>query len=291
MQIFALGVFLLMAKSESPLVDAKNIPLGKSVIIDARSGPGAFERYQSSHLETALFADLDKDFSRKPGDAAYGGRHPLPEIKDFAAFLGRLGITPATDVVVYDDKSGANAAARLWWMLRAIGHQKARVVDGGLTAILKAGLPMSSTPHIPSPVGPYPSGDWRLPTVTIDDVKAAAGDQGWVVIDVREAYRYRGESEPIDLIAGHIPGAINIPYLSNLTEDGLFLSPEELASRYRVALGHRDPSHVIVHCGSGVTACHTLLAMEQAGLKGASLYVGSWSEWSRRDLPVVTEEH
>jgi thiosulfate/3-mercaptopyruvate sulfurtransferase len=137
---------------------------------------------------------------------------------------------------------------------------------------------------------PYPAKTWRMPTVTIDDVQAAAKDADALVIDVRGGYRYRGEREPIDLIAGHIPGAINIPYLDNLNDDGTFREKEEIASHYGHAVDHRDPASIIVHCGSGVTACHTLLALEHVGITGANLYVGSWSEWSRRDLPSGTGE-
>jgi len=276
--------------SISPLINAKDILLKKKdvVIIDTRSGPDAYTRYNANHLEGAFHADLDRDLSQKSTDPAYGGRHPLPEVKDFAILLGTLGITPSSHVIVYDDKGGANAAARFWWMLRAIGHSRVQVVDGGLEAIISEGLPISSAKQEPVGTSPYPVNEWKLPMATLVDVKSAVKDPEALVIDVREAYRYRGEREPIDLIAGHIPGAVNIPYLNNLTEDGRFRSAEELASMYNDALGGRDPSSVIVHCGSGVTACHTLLALEQAGVKGASLYIGSWGEWSRRDLPIAT---
>jgi thiosulfate/3-mercaptopyruvate sulfurtransferase len=273
--------------TSSPLINPRDINMGNATtIIDARSGPDAFERYQANHLVGALHVDLDKDLSQKPKDPAYGGRHPLPEVQDFAAYVGTLGITPATPVIVYDDKNGANAAARFWWMLRALGHEKIQVVDGGLDAIIREGLPLTRHHQKPSSATPYPTEGWKLPTVNIDDVKAAANDPDSLIIDVREAYRYRGEKEPIDLVAGHIPGAVNVPYVNNLSESGSFRSAEDLASLYQDALGPREPSNVIVHCGSGVTACHTLLALEQAGIKGASLYVGSWGEWSRRDLPV-----
>jgi thiosulfate/3-mercaptopyruvate sulfurtransferase len=278
-----------MPVTTSPLISPKNIPSGNDVIlIDARSGPDAFDRYQSGHLENALHADLDRDLSQKPKDAAYGGRHPLPDVKVFAAFVGRLGITPETHVIVYDDKSGANAAARFWWMMRALGHAKIQVVDGGLNAIVREGLPMTSDVRVPQAAKPYPADQWQLRIADIEDVEVAVKDPDALVIDVREAYRYRGEREPIDLIAGHIPGAINIPYLNNLNDDGTFRSAEELSSIYKQALDNRNPKNVIVHCGSGVTACHTLLALDQAGIQGANLYVGSWSEWSRRDLPVGT---
>jgi thiosulfate/3-mercaptopyruvate sulfurtransferase len=270
----------------SPLISPREITLGNAIIIDARSGADAFERYRKSHLVGALHADLDRDLSQKASNPAYGGRHPLPDVKDFAAYVGRLGITPMTPVIVYDDKNGANAAARFWWMLRALGHENVRVVDGGLDAILRDGLPMTSDIQNPASTASYPAVEWRLPTVDLEEVKKAANEPNALIIDVREAYRYRGEKEPIDLVAGHIPGAINIPYLSNLSDDGRFRSAEDLAAQYKAAIGQRDPSNVIVHCGSGVTACHTLLALEQAAIKGANLYVGSWSEWSRRDLPL-----
>jgi len=275
----------------SPLINPRDVALGNAIIIiDARSGPDAFDRYQASHLAGALHADLDKDLSVKPKDPAYGGRHPLPDAKDFAVYVGKLGITPTTSVIVYDDKNGANAAARFWWMLRALGHEKVQVVDGGLEAIVRQGLSMTSGYQQPLPKSPYPGEGWKLPTVNIEGVQAAAKDPDSLVIDVREAYRYRGEKEPIDLVAGHIPGAINVPYVNNLSENGSFRTAGDLASQYQEVLGTRDPSNVIVHCGSGVTACHTLLALEQAGIKGANLYVGSWSEWSRRDLPVGVGE-
>lgn len=273
--------------SSSPLIKPGEISFEKgNIIVDTRSGPDAFERYRANHLEGALHADLDKDLSKKTDDAAVGGRHPLPEIREFAVFLGKLGIMPSTHVIIYDDKAGANAAARFWWMLRAVGHKNVHVVDGGLDAIIRAGLPMSSQIIQPVATTPYPVSEWKFPTVSLDKVKNAANDANALVIDVREAYRYRGEREPIDLVAGHIPGAINIPYLNNLREDGSFRAPEDLASLYEKEIGSRKSENVIVHCGSGVTACHTLLALEHAGISGANLYVGSWSEWSRNDLPV-----
>ncbi|MCF2490955.1 sulfurtransferase [Dyadobacter sp. CY347] len=260
----------------------------KAIIIDARGGPDAWERYRSAHVENALFVNLETDLSEKSDNAAHGGRHPLPAPKIFGAFLGKLGITPEAVVVVYDDKKGANAAARFWWMLKAAGHEKVFVVSGGIEALQKEGFAITKgTPENPVAVHDYPFTDYQLPRVDADEVADAAENQDFLVIDVRENYRYVGESEPIDLVAGHIPGAINIPFAGNLDKDGNFLSSEELAEKYKSALGSRDPKHVIVHCGSGVTACHTLLALADAGLEGAALYVGSWSEWSRNDRPVA----
>ncbi|MCE7068530.1 sulfurtransferase [Dyadobacter sp. CY326] len=260
----------------------------KTVIIDARGGPDALERFRSAHLENALFADLETDLSEKTPNAAHGGRHPLPAPATFAKLLGKLGITPETTVLVYDDKKGANAAARFWWMLKAAGHAKVYVVSGGLDSIIKANLPISKGISTPTSAADYPFTNWTLPIADADQVAESAENPEFLVIDVRENYRFIGESEPIDLVAGHIPGAENIPFAGNLDKDGNFLSSEELAEKYKSALGGRDLTKVIVHCGSGVTACHTLLALSEAGLDGASLYVGSWSEWSRNDRPVAT---
>jgi thiosulfate/3-mercaptopyruvate sulfurtransferase len=282
-----------MTKINSPIINAADVQQhlrdAGTVLVDARSGADAYQRYQAAHLQGALHVDLDKALSEKPADPASGGRHPLPDIGKFTTLLGNLGITPATRVIIYDDKNGANAAARFWWMLKAVGHEQVQVVDGGLNSIQQQGLPLSSAIPSPSQKGAYPATAWKRPTATIDAVAKAAADPGFLVIDVREGYRYRGESEPIDLTAGHIPGAINIPYLQNLDKDGSFLPAETLAAQYKEALGKRAPAHVIVHCGSGVTACHTLLALEHAGITGASLYVGSWSEWSRTGRAIARE--
>lgn len=262
----------------------------KFIIIDARSGPDAKEKYNTSHLKGAFYVDLETDLSRKSPDAAQGGRHPLPTVATFTVFLGKLGITPESQVIVYDDKNGANAAARFWWMLRALGHQQIQVLDGGFQAAIDAGFPTSSGAETPHSTTAYPANSWQLPIADIDEVAQKAQALDAVVIDVREAGRYAGEFEPIDLVAGHIPGAINIPFVSNLDADGAFLSPEQLKTKYTETLGNIDPDDVIVHCGSGVTACHTLLAMAQAGLQIPKLYVGSWSEWSRNDRPIAPEK-
>jgi thiosulfate/3-mercaptopyruvate sulfurtransferase len=283
-----------MTNITTPLIKAsdvaKSLKNKNTIVIDARIGPDAETRYKAGHPEGALHVDLDRDLSQKPVNAAMGGRHPLPEVKNFSALLGKLGITPAAHVIVYDDKNGANAAARFWWMMRAAGHDLVQVVDGGLDAIMKENIPLTSEAPEIKQAAPYPFTQWKLPTVNIDAVAAAAKDPDALVIDVRESFRYRGEREPIDLTAGHIPGAINIPYVDNLKTDGTFADAEKLASNYKKAIGNRKPENVIVHCGSGVTACHTLLALEQAGIKGAQLYVGSWSEWSRNDRPIATGE-
>ncbi|MCB2377220.1 sulfurtransferase [Hymenobacter sp. BT635] len=260
------------------------------VLLDARSGPEARQRYQAGHLPGALFVDLEQDLARPPADAAQGGRHPLPPITDFARLLGQLGIGPATTVVVYDDKSGANAAARVWWMLRSAGHTAVQVLDGGLAAAQAAGFALTDTPERPVPVSPYPVSFWQLPLAPTSEVQQASATGKALIIDVREAVRYRGETEPIDLIAGHIPGAVNVPFAGNLDAAGHYLPAPELRAKYEAVLAGRPPQQVLVHCGSGVTACHTLLAFAQAGLEIPKLYVGSWSEWSRNDFPMAIGE-
>jgi thiosulfate/3-mercaptopyruvate sulfurtransferase len=276
----------------SPLIEITDLLLtdkSNLVIIDARGFAGSYDRYLAGHLEGALFVDLDRDLAAVPDDAANGGRHPLPPVQKFADLLTRLGISPHTHVVVYDDKFGANSAARFWWMLKAIGHQQLQVLNGGLQSAIDHGVTLSIEIAVPKPGEPYPVSSEFKGTVAIDEVGQAAHNQGQLVIDVRENARYLGQTEPIDLVAGHIPGAINVPFNTNLDEKGRYRSADELKAAYTQTFGNVKPEDVIVHCGSGVTACHTLLALEHAGLPGAGLYVGSWSEWSRRDLPVGKE--
>jgi len=253
------------------------------IIIDA----GSSMSYGTQHLKGAVYADLNQDLAAIPEDASKGGRHPLPEPRQFGQVLARLGITPDSHVIVYDDKNGALAASRFWWMLRAAGHEKIQVLNGGLTAAVKAGFPLSDLVEMPLPVAEYTFTNWNLPLAFIDEVEMAAAGAENVVIDVREAARYNGETEPIDLIAGHIPGAINVPYGSNLDENGLFIKPEIIGQKYIDALRDVNAANAIIHCGSGVTACHTILAMHYAGLPVPKLYVGSWSEWSRNDKNIA----
>ncbi len=276
----------------NPLITAQELAeilhKRRPVLIDARSGPNARAKYEQEHLAGAQFVDLDRDLADVKPDAAQGGRHPLPEPEKFAALLGSLGIAHGTHVVVYDDMSGANAASRFWWMLRAAGHPQVQVLDGGFQAALAAGIPVRGGQEHARATEPYPFKAWELPTIGMEKVAKAVHDPDWLVIDVRDAARYRGEVEPIDLVAGHIPGATNVPFQSNLAADGRFLSPEELREKYAATLGKRPMEQVVVHCGSGVTACHTALALDHAGLGIPTLYVGSWSEWSRNDRPIGT---
>jgi len=257
------------------------------VLVDAQSGPDADSRYQARHLAGAVHVDLDRDLADVPADAAHGGRHPLPDVARFAHVVGQVGIDPASHVVVYDDKGGANAAARFWWMLRALGHDRVQVLDGGLSVAIAAGCPTGAGAEVSPAKPPYPATGWVLDTALADEVAAAGADPARLVIDARDAARYRGESDPFDPRPGHVPGAINVPLATNLGPDGRFLAPTALAEKYGVLLGDRAPEQVIAHCGSGVTACHTLLAMERAGLRGARLYVGSFSEWARSGRRVA----
>lgn len=254
-------------------------------ILDARAGPEGRRAYERQHLVGAVYADLEADLAAPTDAPERGGRHPLPPLERWTDTLGRWGIGPQTPVVVYDDRGGMMAAARAWWMLRAVGHQEVHVLDGGLPSALEAGLPTTDRPPQLEARPPYPAQRWRLPTADADTVERVRTDPGWRVLDVRAPERYRGETEPLDPVAGHIPGAVNLPCTGNLSERGGLHAPDELAARYRELLGDVSPDRIVVSCGSGVTACHTLLALEHAGLSGASLYVGSWSEWCRSGRP------
>lgn len=260
------------------------------VLVDATNGVTAFQNYTKSHLKGALFVDVNTQLADIKEDVSIGGRHPLPTLEQFSKTLSHLGITPETWVVVYDDKNGANAAARFWWMLRSIGHDKVQVLSGGIQAAIQAGFPTSSAVEVPTQVEPYPIQSWQWPTIDLLGMDAMIQKDSFVVIDVRESQRFRGETEPIDLVAGHIPGATNIPFMENLDANGFFLSPEELKAKYQKVFENIPEENRVVHCGSGVTACHTLLALAIADMPMPKLYVGSWSEWSRNNRKIVTEK-
>lgn len=250
-------------------------------VFDVRTGPNAKEEYQKKHLKNAVFVDLNHHLA-EIDDPKDGGRHPLPKFGDFIKTLERLGIDKDSDVVIYDDKNGANAGARFWWMLKAAGHKKVSILNGGLQFAESQDYPLASGDES-YPETEYISEvhDWQLPQVWIDDVKGAAENPEYLIVDVRESQRYEGITEPIDLVAGHIPNAENFPFSDNLDENGLFKSPEILNEKYTEFFKNRDSNKIIIHCGSGVTACHSLLALDYAGFELPNLYVGSWSEWSR----------
>jgi thiosulfate/3-mercaptopyruvate sulfurtransferase len=241
--------------------------------------PQAGERaHAAGHLPGAWYAHLERDLSGpKPAQGAIqGGRHPLPERRALAARMGAWGITPETLVVAYDAQ-GASYAARAWWLMRWMGHAQVVVLDGGLAAWQQAGGALVTGPS-PSqrPEADYPAAAPAMPTVSAADLLTPHGRQ--IVIDARAPERYRGEVEPLDAQAGHIPGARNRFFKDNLAPDGRFHSVSTLRAVFQ-AHG-LAPQEVVHQCGSGVTACHNLLAMAAAGLHGAKLYPGSWSEWS-----------
>ena len=248
-------------------------------IVDCRFDLGDIEAgrsaYANSHIPGAVYAHLDDDMSGPivPGRT---GRHPLPDAADFARTLSRLGISNQSQVALYDD-SGGSMAARMWWMLRWIGHQAVAVLDGGWSAWTAAGLPTSSGVETPQPASFTAS---PRPELVVDatEMLAKTASGGALVIDARGADRFRGENETHDPIGGHIPGASNLPHTGNLRA-GHFRDPAELAARFSELMGNRPPSEVIFYCGSGVSACHNALALEHAGIGEARLYPGSWSDW------------
>ena len=259
------------------------------IILDARVGKDAKENYLQNHIKGALFINLDEDLAEIGENAAFGGRHPLPKISKFAEVLQNLGISEDSHVVVYDLANGGNAAARCWWMLRAFGLEKVQVLSGGFQTAEKFGIDTNSGEENSIKTEINAPKNWLLKTSTLEEVEKEIAENSVTVIDVRDAYRYRGESEPIDLVAGHIPGAINIPFSENLDENGEFLSREILKEKYQILLSDK-PEKLIIHCGSGVTACHTILALDYAGFPIPNLYVGSWSEWSRREGKEIARE-
>ena len=280
-----------MKKDPSPIIKPADLialkQTTKLIFVDVRTGLNAYENYAKTHLKGALFVDLETQLATKSADAADGGRHPLPSVEKFVEVLTELGVSNDSHVVTYDDKNGSNAAARFWWMLKAVGHTKIQVIDGGLQAAIAAGFPIGSNEEKPLTSTPYKAEKWVLPLVTIDEVEKATHDDKMLIIDVRDKARFDGLTEPIDLIAGHIPNAVNVPFGGNLGENGFYEDPSVLKAKYSEILENRAINEVIVHCGSGVTACHTLLAMAHAGMEIPQLYVGSWGEWSRNDLPMV----
>ena len=235
------------------------------------------EGYAAGHLPNAVFADIETVLSgAKHGlDGVFRGRHPLPEKEALAQALREFGIDDDTQVVAYDAHGGM-FAARLWWLLRWLGHEAVAVLDGGMAAWQALGRPLSTE----TPAKPRGSLTVRapfVPTVTVREVMDNLESGQRIVIDARAADRFRGENETIDPVGGHIPGARNRFFKDNLQADGRFKAPEDLRAEFGALVD--DPQRAIMQCGSGVTACHNLLALEVAGMPGASLYPGSWSEW------------
>lgn len=243
------------------------------------------QAYAKGHIPGALFMHADRDLA---GPLTGGnGRHPLPDIDSFAARLGACGVGPDTQVVAYDNEGGV-FASRLWWMLRWLGHDKVALLDGGMAGWRRAKLPLETEVRPVAPVRFEP----RVRDIQVDTahVLAHLRSPAMLLIDARSEERYAGENETLDPVAGHIPGAINRFFFDNLDDAGCFFKPaEELRAEFDDILDGRDPRTVVQQCGSGVTACHNMLAMEIAGLHGSKLYVGSWSEWcSDPSRPVAT---
>jgi thiosulfate/3-mercaptopyruvate sulfurtransferase len=266
-----------------PLITAEDALelIEEAVFLDARAGADAPEAYGEAHLRGARRVDLETDLS-KVRDPALGGRHPLPSLDAWRARLGDWGITPSTPVLIYDAGGGGMAAARAWWMLHALGHEQLAVVDGGWQALQEAAAPLESGEPRWESTDPYPSTVAAWPIVDAELVEVRRSDTAWRLIDARAPERYAGIVEPLDPVAGHIPGALNRYWQSQLDDRGRFISLSELRNEYASVLGDVPPERVICYCGSGVTACHLLLTMEACGLTGARLYVGSWSEWCRQ---------
>lgn len=255
------------------LVDAR---FTASALAPGGDPDAGLKAWRASHLPGAVHAHLNRDLSDL--SVAGHGRHPLPDPEAFARWLGGQGIGPDTQVVAYDAADGAMAAARLWWLLRLIGHQRVAVLDGGLAAWQAAGLAETAdVPSVPA-LPPYPGTFDMAMVVSADEVLARLADApGWL-LDARNGERFRGEVEPIDPVAGHVPGAISRPLGLNL-RDGRFRPAAELKAELATLLHGHASADVVVMCGSGVTACHLLLALEVAGLHGARVYADSWSGW------------
>ena len=248
--------------------------------------PAAGRRaYEAGHIPGAVHVDLDTVLSGSKTSTT--GRHPFPDRDAFAAAIAGFGVSNATQVVAYDAADGMYAA-RLWAMLRWLGHAKVAVLDGGLAAWTAEGGALQTTP-VPHRRGTLQPGASMLPLVDYDTVRAASVTGARLIVDARAPDRFRGENETLDKVGGHIPGAVSRVFRSNLAETGRFKPAETLRREFTALLAGIGPAAVISQCGSGVTACHNLLAMEVAGLPGAALYPGSWSEWSSRPgSPIAT---
>ena len=257
----------------------------RHVLTDAQAGQAA---YAAGHIPGAFFLHQDHDLALH-GDGSTG-RHPLPDPATLAAKLASIGLAPGQQLVAYDDQGGAQAG-RLWWLARWLGHAPVAVLDGGLPAWQQSGFPITTD----TPVAPRTVSEWQAaspaaaPSVRVDDLVTNLLSKQWQVVDARTSERFDGKTEPVDPVAGHIPGAINRPMQQNLRPDGRFKPAEVIRREFEQLLGDQAPEQVVHSCGSGVTACHNLLAMEFAGLSGSSLYPGSWSEWcADPDRPVGT---
>ncbi|MBK0026696.1 sulfurtransferase [Stenotrophomonas sp. S48] len=279
----ALGESIRVVDARATASTAVRVVDARASLADPQAGAG---QYAAGHIPGAVYADLNHDLSDL-GRSGHG-RHPLPDSDAFAATLGQWGITPETQVVVYDGSDGSMAAARLWWLLRLIGHSRVAVLDGGMAAWLAAGQPVVTGRSEVAAQPPYPGRFDSTQVASADEIAARLKHApGWLV-DARAGERFRGEVEPLDPVAGHVPGAVNRPFALNVA-DGRLRDAQELRAELQSVIGNQDPQRVVLMCGSGVTACHLLLAMESAGLNGARLYADSWSGWvSDSSRPVAT---
>jgi thiosulfate/3-mercaptopyruvate sulfurtransferase len=238
-----------------------------------------YAQYVAQHIAGAQHADLDEHLAtHDPALRVNGGRHPLPQREVFAAWLQSVGVNHNTQVVVYD-RHGMNYCGRLWWMLKWCGHDAVAVLDGGLQAWVAAGGAVASGEHTTAADGNFALREPLVQLVDTATVSARLNKGAQTIVDARGAPRYRGEVEPLDPVAGHIPGALNRPFNTNLNADGFFKSSAELRAEFAALLGDAPASNVVHHCGSGVSAVPNVLAMEVAGLGRTALYAGSWSEW------------
>ncbi len=243
-----------------------------------------FSKYRENHIPGAIYANLNRDLS-SPIISGKTGRHPLPEITALSDIFSKWGITANTQVIAYDDRGGA-IAARLWWLLKWLGHQKVAVLDGGFPKWKAENLPTDNSIVTPKTkqFSPQPNEDL---ITSIKEVEKFITDQAICLVDSRTPERYSGKEEPIDPIAGHIPGAINLPFIDNLNEDGIFKSQKELSERFSEIAEHFPSNEITFYCGSGVTASHNILAMYHAGYNMPKLFPGSWSEWiTNPDRPI-----
>ncbi|MBS4051959.1 MAG: sulfurtransferase [Methylomonas sp.] len=267
---------------------AANLHKSDWVIFDCRfslaDDTAGAKAYRQGHIPGARYADLNKQLSAPV--KSYTGRHPLPDFSALSQQLGAWGVGNRSQVVAYDDAGGA-FAGRLWWLLRAMGHQDVAVLDGGINHWQKQNLPLTTVlPKIaPGHFRCYLDQQQWLSAAEVENALAA---NNITLIDARTPERFQGLQEPIDPVAGHIPKAVNRPFQLNLDKQGLFLQPEQLNTQFRALINTRPPTQIVHMCGSGVTACHNLLAMEIAGLSGSRLYAGSWSEWIvNKNRPVA----
>jgi thiosulfate/3-mercaptopyruvate sulfurtransferase len=282
----------LISASELRAVQAGGRPLMIfDCSFDLMNPAAGEEQYRKAHIPGAVYANLDTDLSDQGvvdpdgthhphPDAASGGRHPLPSREKFAMWLCSVGFTNEMQAVVYD-RNGANYCGRLWWMLKWAGHEAVAVLDGGLQAWQASGGAVTDQEEPSHFQSNFKLGDELRTLATTDMVQRGLGTAQQVIIDARAPARFRGEVEPLDPVAGHIPGAVNRPFSQNMAPDGKFKPAAELKAEFEQLLGGRDPRTVVHQCGSGVSAVPNVLAMEIAGLGPTALYAGSWSEWCR----------